>query len=314
MNADIIPLQAKETPHTQAHQQAREAVQNREHAVQRCDQEVDGEEEACGRLAEVVRRRLFNIASAVSLLLCVATVYSWLRVWHTAEVWQSSSPKFSWDLISERRGVAVTWISADQFSTFQTIPYKHDRIHRVFNQYGNHLPGKGIDWKAAGIRLARRQQHFGPILWQLCLPFWLPIGLSLLLPSWWVYISLRRRKPMASAPYVRTTSPAIPAAFARNVGRPWQEMSKISICVKYTLPAKYDSEYVRGGMINMFMTFEPLAGWRHVEVTDRKTSIDFARLLRKISDEQYSTAKQLVLVCDNLSGLPPFLLPPSMRV
>jgi hypothetical protein len=73
-------------------------------------------------------------------------------------------------------------------------------------------------------------------------------------------------------------------------------------------PAKYDSEYVRGGMINMFMTFEPLAGWRHVEVTDRKTSIDFARLLRKISDEQYPCAKQLVLVCDNLSTHTPAAL------
>jgi hypothetical protein len=73
-------------------------------------------------------------------------------------------------------------------------------------------------------------------------------------------------------------------------------------------PARYDSEYVRGGMINMFMMFEPLAGRRHVEITDRKTSIDFARLLRKISDEQYPAAKQLVLVCDNLSTHTPAAL------
>jgi DDE superfamily endonuclease len=66
-------------------------------------------------------------------------------------------------------------------------------------------------------------------------------------------------------------------------------------------PARYDSEYLRGGVANLFMAFEPLAGQRHVEVTDRKTSIDFARLLRTLSDERYLNAKQLVLVCDNLS-------------
>ena len=50
-------------------------------------------------------------------------------------------------------------------------------------------------------------------------------------------------------------------------------------------PARQDCEYERGGVSNLFMAFEPLAGWRHVEVTERKTSVDFARLLRKISDE-----------------------------
>lgn len=73
-------------------------------------------------------------------------------------------------------------------------------------------------------------------------------------------------------------------------------------------PARQDSEYHRGGMANLFMTFEPLAGRRHVEVTDRKTSIDFAQLLRNISDEQYPDAEQLVLVCDNLSTHTPAAL------
>jgi hypothetical protein len=73
-------------------------------------------------------------------------------------------------------------------------------------------------------------------------------------------------------------------------------------------PARQDSEYLRGGVSNLFMAFEPLAGWRHVEVTERKTSVDFARLLRKISDECYPNAKQLVLVCDNLSTHTPAAL------
>ncbi len=72
--------------------------------------------------------------------------------------------------------------------------------------------------------------------------------------------------------------------------------------------ARHDSEYVRGGVANLFMTFEPLAGKRHVEVTERKTSVDFARMLRTISDEYYPQARRLVLVCDNLSTHTPAAL------
>lgn len=65
--------------------------------------------------------------------------------------------------------------------------------------------------------------------------------------------------------------------------------------------AKEDSEYTRGGVANLFMAFEPLAGQRHVQVTKRKTSIDFAHFLKTISDEHYPEVERIVLVCDNLS-------------
>jgi DDE superfamily endonuclease len=64
-------------------------------------------------------------------------------------------------------------------------------------------------------------------------------------------------------------------------------------------PAKQDSEYERGGVANLFMAFEPLAGRRHVAVTDRKTSGDFARFLKTLADAYYPTAGRIVLVCDN---------------
>ena len=66
-------------------------------------------------------------------------------------------------------------------------------------------------------------------------------------------------------------------------------------------PAKQDHEYQRGGMANLFMAFEPLGGRRHVEVTERKTAVDFARFLRAVSDELYPDAEKVVLVCDNLN-------------
>jgi hypothetical protein len=73
-------------------------------------------------------------------------------------------------------------------------------------------------------------------------------------------------------------------------------------------PAKRDSEYRRGGVANLFLAFEPLAGWRHVEVTERKTSVDFARFLRVLSDEYYPEAERIVLVCDNLNTHTPAAL------
>jgi hypothetical protein len=72
--------------------------------------------------------------------------------------------------------------------------------------------------------------------------------------------------------------------------------------------AKQDSEYARGGVANLFMAFEPLAGTRHVEVTARKTSVDFARFLRALSDERHPAADVIVLVCDNLSTHTPAAL------
>jgi hypothetical protein len=73
-------------------------------------------------------------------------------------------------------------------------------------------------------------------------------------------------------------------------------------------PAKEDCVYERGGMANLFLAFEPLAGKRLVEVTERKTSLDFARFLRVLSDEHYAAAETVVLVCDNLSTHTPAAL------
>jgi hypothetical protein len=65
--------------------------------------------------------------------------------------------------------------------------------------------------------------------------------------------------------------------------------------------AHYDYEYVRNGVANLFMIFEPLAGQRDVEVTDRRTKKDWALCVRKIADEMYPDAEVIVLVEDNLN-------------
>jgi len=71
--------------------------------------------------------------------------------------------------------------------------------------------------------------------------------------------------------------------------------------------AHYDYEYVRNGVANLpggtfrFMIFEPLAGQRDVEVTDRRTKKEYAECLRKLSDERYPDTEVIVLVQDNLN-------------
>ena len=72
--------------------------------------------------------------------------------------------------------------------------------------------------------------------------------------------------------------------------------------VRPSSPAKQDHEYQRGGMANLLMAFEPLAGRRQVAVTERKAAADFAGFLRRLSDEWYPRAGKIVLVCDNLNA------------
>ena len=66
-------------------------------------------------------------------------------------------------------------------------------------------------------------------------------------------------------------------------------------------PVRQDSEYVRNGTASLFMISAPLLGWRHVEVTDRRTSVDFAQVIKTLVDEQFAQADKIVLVMDNLN-------------
>jgi hypothetical protein len=77
--------------------------------------------------------------------------------------------------------------------------------------------------------------------------------------------------------------------------------------VAHTLPAKpgsvkkLDAEYVRNGTIEIFMEVEPLAGKRHVTVTERRTKIDWAQQVKEMLDVRYPNATKVVLVMDNLN-------------
>jgi DDE superfamily endonuclease len=64
---------------------------------------------------------------------------------------------------------------------------------------------------------------------------------------------------------------------------------------------RVDYEYRRNGTANVFMMVEPLVGWRHVEVTERRTALDFAQQMRWLVDEAYPDVKVIRVVLDNLN-------------
>jgi DDE superfamily endonuclease len=65
--------------------------------------------------------------------------------------------------------------------------------------------------------------------------------------------------------------------------------------------ARYDYEYERGGTANLFVCVEPLAGYRHISVTDRRTKLDYAEVIRWLVDECYPEVEIIRLVQDNLN-------------
>jgi hypothetical protein len=72
--------------------------------------------------------------------------------------------------------------------------------------------------------------------------------------------------------------------------------------------ARVDYEYRRQGTANLFVCFEPLAGWRRVDVTAQRTNKDFAEQMRALADEYYPTAPRIAVVLDNLSTHSPAAL------
>ena len=72
-----------------------------------------------------------------------------------------------------------------------------------------------------------------------------------------------------------------------------------SIPIKPGQDARVDYEYIRKGVVNIFMANEPLKGKRFVEVTEFKTKKEWAKFIKWIADKKYPGAKKIILVMDN---------------
>jgi len=101
--------------------------------------------------------------------------------------------------------------------------------------------------------------------------------------------------------YHRPHDPACPLVCLDETSKQLIKETRLPIPARPGRPARADYEYERNGTANIFMLFAPLEGWRHVDVTDRHAAVDYAHLLRDVSDRWFPDAAKVVLVQDNLS-------------
>jgi DDE superfamily endonuclease len=101
--------------------------------------------------------------------------------------------------------------------------------------------------------------------------------------------------------YCRPYDPRRPQVCLDEMSRQLLADTRVPLPVTPGRPERVDYEYRRAGTANLFMCCEPLAGWRHVEVTERRTRLDWARVIQYLVDERYPDADRIVLVLDNLN-------------
>ena len=101
--------------------------------------------------------------------------------------------------------------------------------------------------------------------------------------------------------YTRPHDPARPLVCLDETSKQLVAETRTPELMRPGQPARHDYEYKRNGTANLFMLFAPLEGWRHVEVTERRTAIDYAKILRDLADIHFPKAEKIVLVQDNLN-------------
>jgi len=104
--------------------------------------------------------------------------------------------------------------------------------------------------------------------------------------------------------YQRPHDPECPMVCVDETSKQLIAETRVPIAAKLGRPARYDYEYRRNGTANLFMMFAPLEGWRHVKVTNHHTALDYAQVLKELSDTHFPNAKKIVLVQDNLNTSP----------
>jgi hypothetical protein len=101
--------------------------------------------------------------------------------------------------------------------------------------------------------------------------------------------------------YTRPHDPDRPLVCLDETSKQLVAESRSPMAVRPGSPTRVDYEYTRNGVANLFMMFAPLEGWRHVKVTDRRTAIDYAHVLRDLADVHFARAKTIILIQDNLN-------------
>jgi hypothetical protein len=100
--------------------------------------------------------------------------------------------------------------------------------------------------------------------------------------------------------YQRPRDPQKPLVCLDEAAKQLLADTREPIPMKQGRSGRADYEYERNGTANLFMVFAPLEGQRHIKVTDRRTAVDYAHLLKEIADDLFADAEKIVLVQDNL--------------
>ena len=101
--------------------------------------------------------------------------------------------------------------------------------------------------------------------------------------------------------YQRPYDASHPLVCLDEMSKPLLDETRVPLPVSVGQPEKYDYEYERKGVNNVFMVFEPFNGERYVSVTDRRTKVDGAKCVKDIVDNHYPDAAKITLIMDNLN-------------
>jgi len=101
--------------------------------------------------------------------------------------------------------------------------------------------------------------------------------------------------------YQRPHDPTLPVVCLDETSKQLIAETRVPIAAKPGRPARHDYEYQRNGTANLFMMFAALEGWRHVKVTDHHAAVDYAEVLKELSDTHFPEAQKIILVQDNLN-------------
>jgi len=101
--------------------------------------------------------------------------------------------------------------------------------------------------------------------------------------------------------YRRPYDPEEPMVCMDEITKQLTKETRRTIPAEPGIPARYDYEYERNGVCNLFMFYEPFGGKRYVSITDHRKKVDWALQIKELLDNQYPSARKVVLVMDNLN-------------
>lgn len=103
------------------------------------------------------------------------------------------------------------------------------------------------------------------------------------------------------AVYHRAYDPKRPLVCMDETSKQLVKETRLPLPLQPGRSQKYDYEYERNGVCNLFLFFAPLECWRHIKVTERRTMVDWAQAMKELVDDHFPEAEKIVVVLDNLN-------------